>query len=267
MTDKKYTEELLRVGDLHVDPRIQRLYLNIRKVERIVMNFNEGALGVLTVSRRDPDTQVVIDGMHRQEAIRRARSEDFRVATHVFEGLTPQEEAQLFLDLNSGDKPNLHDLFRVRLVSGDPAAVEIDKLVRAYGWTVGSQKAQGVIKAVGTLDALWLQSERQESDLLQLVIMTISRAWGREPEGTRAPVLVAVAAVITEYGDQLDMDRLRHILANYPGGPAGLWSDGKQFAATRRTGAVPMGIAERIVDEYNKGLRSKTLHPWRRHKM
>lgn len=266
MTDKGYTEELIRVGDLHVDPQIQRLYLNARKVERFVVRFNEAALGVLTVSRRDPVTQIVVDGMHRQEASRRARGEDFLMSCHVFENLTAQEEAQLFIDLNSGDKPNLYDTFRVRIVAEDPAAVGINKLITSYGWSVGSQNGRGIIKAIGTLDSLWAETERKENDLLQMVIMTVTRAWGLDHEGSRAPVLSGLAAVISEYGAALDMDRLRQILANYPGGPGGLWADGKQFAATRRTGAVPMGIAERIVDEYNKGLRGRQLHPWRRHK-
>lgn len=188
------------------------------------------------------------------------------MATHVFEGLTLPEEAQMFVDLNTMNKPNLFDLFRLRVIADDSQAVEINKLLMAYGWTVGSQNSRGTLKAVGTLDDLYLQGKRSETDLLQFVLMTVTRSWGLEPEGTRASILQALAAVFNEYGDTLDQDRLVHILKNYPGGPSGLWADGKQFASTRRTGAVPMGIAERIVDEYNKGLRAKALHPWRRHR-
>lgn len=266
MSDKPYTTEKIRVGDLHVDPQIQRTFLDVRRVERMVMNFDEGLLHVITVSRRNAVTQVLIDGMHRQEAARRAKGEDYELEAHVYEGLTLQEEAEKFLGLNSGRIPNLYDQFRVRIVAGDPAAVAISKLIGSYGWTVGSQNQRGTLKAVGTLDDLYLQGERTETTLLQFVIMTITRAWGIDPEGVRATILNALAAVFTEYGDALDQDRLVSILKNYPGGPSGLWADGKQFSATRRMGSVPMGIAERIVDEYNKGLRGRAIHTWRRHR-
>lgn len=266
MTDKPYTEELIRVDDLQVDPHIQRLYLDVRRVDRMVLRFNEAALGVITVSRRNAVTNIVIDGMHRREATRRARGGDYLVATHVFEGLTLPEEAQMFVDLNNMNKPNLFDLFRLRIVAEDPQAIAINKLLMAYGWKVASTNSRGVVKAVGTLDDLYLQGQRAENDLLQFVLMTVTRAWGLDHEAVRASILTALAAVFTEYGDTLDQDRLVHILKGYPGGPGGLWSDGKQFSSTRRVGSVPMGIAERIVDEYNKGLRAKALHPWRRHR-
>lgn len=265
-----FTEEWLPVGGLEVDPGIQRDHLDVRKVERIYRLFNPGALGVITVSRRNSVTDIILDGWHRVEVVRRITDGAGKILAHVFKDLTPEQEAQMFLDLNAGTQPQLLDKFKVRLRAGDKVALEIDALAKAYGWTIRAGGGPGYLQAVGAVEAIWQRSVAREAEpnLLQVALLCVTRAWNnQDPAAVSAGLLTAVAALADEYGDQLKVDVLIKKMANYPGGPSGLQSDGAQRAKINR-GALSMGIAEQLVVEYNKGRenRGTALTPWRRRK-
>lgn len=268
MTDSTFTEEYLPVSDLIIDRDVQRSFLNIRRVEHMVLHYNPAALGVITVSRRNAATNAVVDGMHRVETIRRVTTNAGEVLCHVFTNLTKAEEAQMFLDLNFKGDPSLTDRFRVRIIADDPDAKYIDKITRAYGWVISPTGGKGKINAVGTVEKILKAGRRIEfePELLQATLMVASHAWGNDEDAVRATLLEGVAAVIVEYQSALDLKRLEERLKYYTGGPHQLYLDGKQFAASRKIGRVSMGVAERIVDDYNTGMKTRALTPWRKHK-
>lgn len=266
MTENSFREELIPVSDLDVDRAVQRTQMDVRKVERIVRNYNPAALGVITVSERGPVNMVIIDGMHRTEATRRVTDGQGRMLSHVFKGLTIAEEAQMFLDLNAGTQPSLVDKFRVRLTAEDPIAKGINDLVHAFGWVIAPTMGTGSIQCVGTVEKIYVRSLAGafEPNLLHFAIMTISRAWGKNSKAPQANIMEGLALFAEEYGQVVQVDTFIRKLANYPGGPEGLITDGRQIAAMKRR-RVPLGVAERLVDEYNVGSgRRKLLAPWRR---
>jgi hypothetical protein len=69
--------------------------------------------------------------------------------------------------------------------------------------------------------------------------------------------------MFAEYGSLLETDRLITVLKEYKGGPQTLTSEASQVSALRK-GKVSMGVADILVNSYNKGRRSKTLAPWTR---
>ena len=265
MTEQNYTTEWLPAGSIEIDHSVQRTALDQNKIERFKKKFNPAALGIITVSRRNAVTNVAVDGMHRTRVVVELFGPDEKILCHVFHGLTRAEEAQMFLDLNAGTQPSLLDKFKVRLTAEDPIAVEIDKLTKAYGWTIQGGVAKGVIQAVGALERIYRKSLKidAEPNLLLVSVMCATHAWGNDPLGVQATILEGIAAVAEEYGSVMDLEILQRKLRNYAGGPAGLHTDAVQMASIRK-GRVTMGVAERLVDEYNKGRQKKTLHTWRR---
>jgi hypothetical protein len=265
----KFTEEWILVGDLSIDREVQRTTMDTRKVERIKAHYNPGALGVITVSRRNKVTVVVLDGQHRVQVVKELTDNEGEVLCHVFEGLTLAEEAQMFLDLNAGNQPSLLDKFRVRVTAGDPAAIAITSIVNAYGWTITSSTQNGTLQCVGALEKIYKLSEsleeQLETNLLQSIIMTVTRAWGHSRDGGNAVILQGLAALISENDINLDLKRLESCLKVYPGGPLGLHTDATQLAALRKA-HVSMAIAEQVTEAYNKGRKTKTLRPWGRRK-
>ena len=265
MTEYNFTEEWIPVSELSIDRAVQRSTFDRRKVERFKRHFNPAALGVITVSRRNAATIVIIDGMHRTETVKELTTNEGKVLSHVFTGLTRAEEAQMFLDLNAGTQPSVLDKFRVRLTAEDPVAIDIDKMCKAYGWTVSSNQGNGTIQCVKTLERIYTLSQKLEAEpgLVQVVLMSITHAWGKDKNGVQAVILEGIAALVGEHGSNVDLDILQKKLEAYPGGPMGLHTDAVTLASMRR-GKVSMAVAERLTDEYNKGRKTKALHPWRR---
>lgn len=266
--DRKFTTEQLGVNTLEIDVRVQREFHNAGKVEKIVREFNPSALGIIAVSRRADTSQVIIDGWHRWEAVRRLTDNTGTMTAHVFEGLSLAEEAQLFLDLNSGNQPGVMDKFRQRLLTGDKVAVEIDKITKHYGWKIQRQQGAGTIQAISTVEQIYRHSEALEEDpnVLQLVVLTLNRAWGNQKEAPHAEIMKGLAAMFSEYKDRLEVDRLAMRLSEYAGGPSVLLHDAEVIASARRM-RTAMAVAEQITDWYNRGLRvggPNILPTWRR---
>jgi hypothetical protein len=263
--NENFTVEYIPVNELEVDRTVQRQFLDTRKVEKIVRNFNADALDVITVSWRNDVTKVILDGAHRVEAIRRVTSNTGEVLCRIFRGLAREQEAQMFLDLNEGNKPTLIDRFQVRKVAGDKVAVEMDEVLRSYGWKVVGGTAPGSFQCVGAAEKIFLRGRDDDKypDLFSNTIMVVTRAWENSVAGVMAPILEAISSILMEYGDAVDVGRLERVLRNWSGGPHVLMEDGRTLARSVR-GRPAMGIATRIVDEYNVGLKSRKLYPWRK---
>lgn len=265
MTEYNFTEEWIPVTELDIDRAVQRSTFDRAKVERFKRNFNPAALGIITVSRRNQVTLVIIDGMHRTETVRQLTTNEGEILCHVFTGLTRAQEAQMFLDLNAGTQPTVLDKFRVRITAGDQVAIKINEMANVYGWTITAMPGDGNIQCVKTLERIYNLSQKLEMEphLLQVVFMAVTHAWGKDKAGVHAVILEGIAALVGEHGANVDLDVLQRKLRDYPGGPNGLHTDATTLARMRR-GKVSMAVAEQLTDEYNKGRRTKQLHPWRR---
>ncbi len=269
MTPNTYTEKELAVGELELDRRVQRSGLDRNKVEKMMREWNPAAIGLITVSHRttgakgDPGTFIVVDGQHRWEVVRRLTDNAGTIPCRIFEGLTLQQEAQMFLDLNQTNQVRLIDKFKVRLTREDPAALEISGILNAYGWTVSPVPANGNINAVGVLERIYRLSvtEEHEPNLVHSTILVITRAWGNNRYGAQAVIFEGVARLIAEYRDRIDLDILINKMKDIQGGPATFHAEATQLAALRH-GRVSMAVAEKLVELYNKGRRVKTLAPW-----
>jgi hypothetical protein len=263
-----FQETDLPVGELEIDPEIQRSFLKETKVQAYVKNWNDRACGRILVSRRVDRSIRVLDGWHRLEAKRRLTDNLGTIPVEMYTGLTKQEEAELFLDRNAGDKPTTIDRYRVSLVAGDFETTEIDKIVHAFGWKVtqntGTHGLDGNLGCVVALRNLYRYSTRWgfEPNLLDMALRTIRRSWGNDAAAGQGHIITGIGRVIGEYGDRLNLDSFIERLRVYKGGPLGLSTTARQYASMKRM-RLPMAVAELLVEEYNKGRGDKTrLSKW-----
>jgi hypothetical protein len=269
-TARKYGKDVkveiveVPVKDLVVDPAVQRSFLNLNKIEKMMKDWNPLAVGLGLTSQRPDRSEVVLDGMHRKETIARLTDNEGTFKVERYTGLTREQEAQLFLDRNAGDKPNTIDRYKVGLVAGIERIVEIDKLVHSYGWTVSNFGGTGNLSCVVALQNLWDYSVKseQQPNLVQMALMVITRAWGTEAAAGQGHIITGVGRLVGEYGDQLNVDILITRMREYPGGPLALTATARQYASMRKQ-ALAMAVAELLVETYNKGLGPKTaLRKW-----
>lgn len=261
MTDQEYSEEFVLVSELVCDPRINR-GLDSNKAQRMYLNYDKNALGILTVSQRDDGTRVIIDGQHRWEATRRVTSGKGKVPCHIFKDLTLEQEAELFLRLNTTTKPRIIDKFRVRVTAGDKSAVAISELARSFGWEIHPTAADGTIQAVAAVERVYKLSEELEAEPnLVHAVFAVTRGWGHNRYAVNGPIFEGIGKVLAEYGSKVDLDRLQKRLAEFTGGPEVLLDQARQHASVYRM-KVANAVAELVTAAYNKGLQSSALPRW-----
>lgn len=247
----------LAVSTFIVDPRIQRP-LDKRRVTKIAEALNFDALGVITISRRDNGDNVVIDGQHRVEALREAGHGSEAVACRVFKGLNLPEEAAMFRLLNSTAKVQYIDQFRVRVIEGDPNAVDIARMIQRQGWQITMQSGGNAFAAVAALERVY----NLDDIAAEKAIATVTRAWGHEQNSSDGRIVEGVGLVHVRYGDAIETEDLIDRLSKFPGGPGALL--GRARGLKDLIGStVPRAVAEITVELYNSRRRTKALPPWR----
>jgi hypothetical protein len=164
----------LPVSVLIVDADVQRR-LDLRRVARMVADFQPQALGTITVSRRDDGSYHIIDGQHRVMAAREARGESFSISARVFEGLSIRDEAGLFRLLNETAKPTAFDGFRVRVVEGEHVAVHVTDMLKRHGFGLSRGVQDGAFSAVTAAERVY----RLDPNALERALGSLTHAWGR----------------------------------------------------------------------------------------
>lgn len=257
------SRKFARADQLTIDERVQR-ELRPAKVKSIVKKLpdDEGKrrrfIGALTISRRKDGSLVVLDGQHRVVALREAGYGSMQVLIVIHDGLTLEEEAELFRVLNSTNRPTAFDDFKVGVVARDPECVDIERIVKAAGFYVHNQTVPGAVGAVTALRDVYTgpNGHGPYPDHLAKTLAVAREAWGTTPEAVEGNVLKGLGHVIATYGDELDTGALIKKLAKYPGGASGLIGKARMLKDIRRS-SVARCVAEIVTDTYNSGRRKR----------
>jgi hypothetical protein len=246
----------LKVTDLIVDSDVQR-DLDQRRVAKIADDLNLEALGVITVSHRENGSYHIVDGQHRVAALKQAGGDGDKVMCRVFDGLTVQEEAELFRLLNNTAKPLAVDLFRVRVVEGDPAAVDLAHILNDHGWRIGSSTSTTIFAAVVALERVY----RLEPAAAEKSVASLTRAWGHDPAAVDGRLVEGLGLVYVRYGTTVEVAEMVDRLAK-SGTPSRLIGKARDLRDLIG-GTVTKALAEIVVELYNARRKTKALPPWR----
>lgn len=254
---RKAKFEAIPCRDLEIDERYQRTP-RPGNVERIVRNFNERALGVLEVNRREDGTLVVIDGRHRLVALRQIGWREEPVACYVHDRLTLEEEAALFEALDDSVPLSRNDAFRSKLTRREPQAVAIVDIVTGAGYALKleGKTGPGEVGAVGYLERIYALG------VLRRTFYVVRGAWGTSTKNAASGrVLAGIAAVISRYPAIVRDERLAEVLGSTD--PDELIVDAGRMAETRAFSGSgqPIAIGTVILKLYNRGLRASDRLP------
>ncbi|HEY7415552.1 MAG TPA: DUF6551 family protein, partial [Ktedonobacteraceae bacterium] len=201
---KAITRERLSIVKLLENLRTQSGYqrpLNEAQVRRIVKNFNPLALGLLTVSRRTNDIEWTVDGQHRlialEELIAAGKFLGDTIECRVVQGLSIQEEADLWTLLSTAKAPGSLDLFHARVTARQQPETEINQIVTECDFTVAEKQNSAkthAIKAIVALRRIYALSGPQG---LRDVLAVVHDAWPSDTQALGVSVLMAVYIVLT----------------------------------------------------------------------
>lgn len=243
--------EWVKLGDLRVSERAQRGY-DDEQAARMAANLDLAALGYPVVSRRDGACWLV-DGQHRVAALRICGwGPEQRLECEVYEGLTEEEEAELFLKRDQRRAISAYDKYRIAVVAGRPVETRIDEVVTSVGLTVSRQRGPDHVLAVDALRRVYALGE----EVLVNVLVTLRETFGEYTANN----LVGLSLVFNRYQGRLDVDQLRDKLLHLRGGASRLDQKARQLHA--QTGVlITYCVAAAIVDVYN-GRPGKRVTPF-----
>jgi hypothetical protein len=204
----------LNAKEFSIDLKVQRT-LNEARADAIADDFQPHALGMLTASKRADGHIYVLDGATRVSAARKC-SYDGLMATRLFENLTLEEEAALFLATNNSRSVQAIDRFKVRITQKEPVAVGINNVLKVYNLHVdwASNDTLGVISAISAVEKIYkgagVREEGQYPDLVDKVFRTLTRAYGERPDRAAFSrvMLEGLGIFVATFGSRIDYDRL-----------------------------------------------------------
>lgn len=245
---------------LFVDSIYQRDISNL-KVSRLVKNWNEVVNMPILVSKRKNGLYSIIDGQHRFMAMKTKGLK--HVICKVIEGLSIEEEAQLFTTTNKDRKtPSSGDMFRANLAAKDDLHMKINEIVESHGYELSftglGGKTKSIcnqIQAVGTLKRI---CERISVDNLDKTLKLINIIWGNNKEALSGQVLSGVSRFING-ADRIEyFDEGRLIEKLKRKAPYEIIREGKSYKI-QFGGEMETNIALAIIDTYNDRLRGGRL--------
>jgi hypothetical protein len=225
------------------------------RVDHLVAHFDHEQIGTPVVNERGGKFYV-IDGAHRCAVLREVYDETHQVQCWTYAGLTEEEEAEKFLQLNDNLTVGALDKYRVSVEAGREVESDIDRIVRAAGMVVTKQKAEGGIGAVGTLRRVYI---RGGAHVLGRTLRIIDSAYGGA--GLEASVIDGIGLLCGRYNGELQDELAVVKLRNMRGGVKGL--QGKAALIKEKT-RQPFNqcVAAAAVEVINSGKGGKKLPSW-----
>lgn len=235
--------------------------LDLRRVGRIVSDFDPAQVRDIVVSRRADGKLYVIDGQHTVEALKRIYGEDYKADARVIVGMDFKTEASLFTKLNrNSSRVKFVDTLKADYYSGAEYACKyIDALKAAdipfLFYHPNTKKGRLAVSShFGMLEVVKFYGLETTVEALKLVkaCTKISEARG---EALYDPHIAAgLAAFITKYPD-VNSEAIVEIAAEYG------WKTVILKAASYNNGYKPTGhvtlttsvaVAKAFAYYYNK---------------
>lgn len=247
------TSEKIEIGKMNVDGRYQRA-LESPRAERMGAALDPARLQVFILSLRPDGSFIVIDGQHRYEACKH-RGFNGPVDCHVFRGLSLQQEAALFDDLNRDRKAvGAWDQFKARLVAENSVELAIVKIARSKGLRPGGTVGKNVITAVRAL-----YSVHSRGNLGPVLGVLVAWSDGGDPSYFEGLLLKSLSYFLEWYGDAVDVDRLVERLST--------WSPARVVNKYKRLTDMADGLSRKLAavsvyrEIYNSGRSKGKLPP------
>lgn len=267
------TVRTLPASLLSVDPRIQRDLVRRQLDSMSGDNYDPASLGTLIVSRRSNASYVILDGQHRWTIVN-AQDADRELECRVYENLTFQQEAELFLAFNNQSSVNSIGKFRAGVVAGREGAVRIQEILDKYGLEVGA----GQHKFSAVYSAMRIMTWRNGPALFDSTIDLLTAAWSPIHNDKQAPpelesrkgnmpyrgtLVEGVARLLHRYDSAVNRTRMIATLrAHGSRAPERIANDAAALKSAMAGLSAPEAIAQVIVRLYNQQHGGPRLPRW-----
>ena len=197
--EKWWETRMLTLEMLEIDKRYQRS-LDLAWVKDIAKNFDPSMVGILHVSARKGH-YYVFDGQHTLKALEIVyHDKKYPVACKVYHGLTEQDEAKLFCDLNQRKKKiSPVEIMKAQTISGDELTANFLACTRAAGFIIDPTKqfkCRYGLNAVRKAQTCYMTlGEEKYTKMLTFIRET----WNGEPWSVSQKMLAGMTTLISAF--------------------------------------------------------------------
>lgn len=241
----------VRLDQMKLNPLAQRTFNPNNPA--VTKDFNPEVMGYIVVSKRD-GWYYIVDGQHRRAgAIGYLGDSSQQVQCRIFEGLTSEQEAELFLMLNDQKKQDAMSKFKVSLTAGRADECDIERICRSLELRIGNDKSCEEIACVTALLAVY---RKHGPAAFSFSMRVIRDSYGFD--GFKRPIIEALALITDRYGNSIDEKALIDRLAK-----KGLVELNRQAKSMKEATGNPVSQcnAHAMVQFYNFR-NAKRVDPW-----
>lgn len=168
--------------------------------DRLAAELDLNKLGFPIINHRDGHYWV-LDGQHRIYAMRQNGFEKDALDCEVYEDLTDEEMADIFLGRDARKAVAPFDKFHVACTAGYSREVGIRRAVEAQGIRVGRQKEENTVSAIGALGKVYDKAGGGKNGEIVVgqVVRTIKNAFGGDPTSFDKALIEGIGFVFNRY--------------------------------------------------------------------
>jgi len=231
---------------------------NEARADRIAAKFDLNGLGRLVVNHRD-GRYWIIDGCNRHHALGVNGFQNYDIPCEVYEDLTDEQMAKVFLLLANRRVMSAFEKFNVNVEANAPRECEIQRSIEALGLKISRMKHKGCLSSVAALVKIF---DLGGSKLVALVLRTLNAAYDGDHTSFDPQIILGLGRVYNRFDGRAQEKLVIDRLVALSNGVRGLHQRAEQLRC--RTGNQKAHcISAVIVDLYNKGLTGKDrLPPW-----
>lgn len=228
------------------------------RVDSLTAEFDPEMFGYPVVSQREGHYYIV-DGQHRVAAVKAWLGKGWEtqsVTCRVYSGMTEQDEANMFCQLNDVLTVGAFPKFKARVTAGRDTECAVKRTVEKAGLRISKNKDEGCVSAVSTLTKVY---KRDGAGTLSRSLLIINNAFG--VMGMTNVVIDGAAKVCARYNGALDDGDAVEKLQQIRGGIGQLMARAN-LLRNQTHQALPECVAAAIVDIVNSKRGGKKLPSW-----
>jgi Family of unknown function (DUF6551) len=233
------------------------------RAQQMALNFKIEGLGRLIVNHRD-GVFLIIDGCHRHYALLKNDFGSYDIECEVYENLSDEEMAQVFLLHAKRRVMAQFEKFNVNCEANTPRECEIRRVVESNKLKISREREVGCVSAVAALIRVY---DACGSKMLGMVLRTLNRAFAGDYAAFDGPLMEAIGQVFNRYNGRTSEDLLTERLSTAQGGVRAIYRRAENQRVRTGNQRVPC-IAAAIVELYNRGLNARSerrLASWWKH--
>lgn len=226
--------------------------------DELAANLDLNKLGFPIVNHRD-GTYWLLDGQHRIYALKQNGFDTDVLDCEVYEGLTDEEMASIFLGRDSRRKISPFDHFHIACTAGFHRENAIRRAVETQGLRISRNKGENTVSAVSALAAVFdsFGDPKDGEIILGRVLRILKTSFLGDPEAFTSVMIQGLGMVFLRYPGRIDERNMTTQLSAIHHGVNGLL----RRAETQhlRTGNLKTQcVAAVMVETYNKGLHNRS---------